>query len=1218
MWQVPKMWEGERCWIIGGGVSFPKQLGVPDHIIDQVTAGELSPYAYVPWLEVLRDEHVIGVNIAYLLGDVVDILLFGDATFFRANHRGIHSFPNLKVTAARLGKLFPEDQSDIKILRKDLRQGIGVTKDGVIRWNSHSGGIAINLAALLGVKEVCLLGFDMKADEKGRTHWHSQYKGKTKPNSFVTFQKSFQFIARDAKKLGIEIVNVNPDSAIEEFPKVSLGEILTPDDFVKNKVAVQIPEKKIDLSNMKTLCFVNHYYNPERKIGFKGGSTTKNPEREKIVPRVIESLKNIPGCEVKVCGIKGFTVPGVSIDIDFPGENPHHIPYESLNLMNKYVNDYDYFINVEDDILVTEDVLQNVVQFDNLFKDDIRKVFLPNRVEKGDKKVHFVDWRNSWLKNPLIMFENLPLKVASNHHSGILILSTKKYQYAYSKLDPKFRQVWWGGPMASAFAYFHIPFELYRNSMFTLFHSVEHLDPCQDFNTENRFVMSCGRAKKEIAQKIIDDVLAGKKKQVRVEVKIPYGINNDLAGAYNEAMESSKAEWVLLLDHDVFVSCNPKWYEICIEVVNTVPDRVGMITCVCNPRPRRKSKGSQYPDIIEYSHDIDAHIEVARKLHQKYGLYLQQVPTYKVAGFFMLVRKEAWRQIKFEGVGRGSDMVDWTFAGKLQRRGWQIWELPGLYVYHRRDVRKLEWDDVEEISFKEEKKVGTFCEWIHDNMKNPYENYPYGLLIDKHKVKEFVKPIVDAAQEFAYFKTVLEIEEFDYSALPDSFVIKATHGSHMNIIVREGEEQQSANQRKSRPFDLPEAKEKMKLWLNTRFADGGELCYDKVERGVLIEEHLAEHFTEYENQNGIVDYKAWCFNGKIEFIGTANFNGTKVNYYDTNWNELPFKRNDRCQIVEFSKPDNLDGMIDVYHQLLDKIGNPPFVRVDLYNFGGELFFGEYTHLPGKGDKTFIPKNESEPIDKYELKFGKAITDSLTVVCFKWKHTVGEPLPAVARGIKYDAAYINKLYHAIERNLTIPHRFVCVTDDPEGIECETYPLWDWGREYGRCFTRLKMFDPAMKQVFGNRVACIDVDTVITGNLDDIFSHKEDFIIHTYYPDSHGYQQKYNGSLVMMDIGSRPQVYTQFDGENSVKLMKKLQEKKKVIGSDQAWINYILGDGEARFGESDGIYHLRNIMNHPKRKRGELPVGAKMVMFSGNQDPSMGLYFGKLNWVDKNWI
>jgi len=1244
-WKVPKIWQDGDAWIIGGGPSIPKLFGVPDDIVHDVLNGKIPISSYSPYMSVLHDKHTIGINTAFYIGDWVDVVFFGDSKFFLKFKPDLEKFNGLKVGCCQAAM----KHGWVRSLHRDRKKNLGITTNPKsVSWNGNSGAAAISMAVNMGVKRIFLLGFDMKLNEKNDQHWHSLYK-KTQTSKNPTERKNLPFhrhlkcfplIARDAKRLGVDIYNVSPESMIEDFPKITLQKALeiantpkeiTPKEIQPNiisKVTLQptLASKKQVSKKVKVLCFVNHYYNPNQQEGFTGGSTVKgNTNREQVVPQVVKTLRDIPNCDVRVCGLQGFTVPDVDVDIDFTGIKPWNLVYESLNYMNNFVDQYDYFINIEDDILLKEDVINNVIEFDK--KNDIDKVFLPNRIEIEGKECRFVDLKNGWKKGiSTIIFKGNVLRVANNFHSAVLILSTRKYRYAYNMLDHGFREVWWGGPMASAYAYFHIPFKLYRNSQLTEFHSVVHLDHWKCYDEHNKGYLNIGREKIERARQVIGQVL---KNNQTIEAKIPYGLDGDLAGAYNKAMESSKSDWVLLLDHDIFLSCNPHWYEILHEAVHLVNDKVGLITCVSNPRHNR-NKGTQWADITINSSNLDDHIEKAAfPLYQKYGITLRQVHTHKVAGFFMLVRKFVWDKIRFRSVGKGVDLIDWDFCDRLLKKGYQIYELPGLYVYHRRDVRLLNWgkpvfqqvetNEVEEIQTSQPVK---FCQWVHDNMVNPYENYPYNVIIDKHKVKEFVKPIVKSAKEFAYFQTSLEIDKFDYNKLPASFVIKATHGSHMNIIVKDGVEQISANQKQSRPFNLPEAKVKMKEWLNTRFADGGELYYDQVDRGVLIEENLCEHYTDYEKKNGIVDYKAWCFNGKIEFIAVANYNGTKVNYYDTDWNELPFRRDDRCVITPFPKPENLDTLIDIYHALLDKIGNPPFVRVDLYNFGNTPFFGEYTHSPGKGDKAFLPRDEKEPVDKYEIKFGKAITDnSLTVVCFKWNHTVGEPLPAVARGIKYDATYVNKLYHAVERNLTIPHRFVCVTDDPVGIECETIPLWDWGREFGRCFTRLKMFDPAMRRVFGKRVLCIDLDTVVTGNLDKIFSHEEDFIIHTYYMDSHGYQQKYNGSLFMMDIGSRSQVYTEFEGQKSVDLLKKLQAEKKIIGSDQGWINYVLGDNEKRFNEKDGVYHLRNIMVPHKRtgrKKGDLPKGARLVMFSGNQDPSMPMYSQDLPWVKNNWV
>jgi GT2 family glycosyltransferase len=177
-----------------------------------------------------------------------------------------------------------------------------------------------------------------------------------------------------------------------------------------------------------------------------------------------------------------------------------------------------------------------------------------------------------------------------------------------------------------------------------------------------------------------------------IEAKIPYGLNKDLAGAYNAAMRSADTEWVLLLDHDVFLSCNPYWYEMCLEAVNKVGDDVGLITCVTVTHP--KSHGAQDADITEHSRNIDDHINVAKQLWKKYGTELKEIKTFKLAGFFFLVRKEIWKKLLFKSRGQGIDKIDWDYCRRLLKKGYKIYKMPGLYVYHRRDIRKERFNEV--------------------------------------------------------------------------------------------------------------------------------------------------------------------------------------------------------------------------------------------------------------------------------------------------------------------------------------------------------------------------------------------------------------------------------------------------------------------------------------------------------------------------------------------
>ena len=177
---------------------------------------------------------------------------------------------------------------------------------------------------------------------------------------------------------------------------------------------------------------------------------------------------------------------------------------------------------------------------------------------------------------------------------------------------------------------------------------------------------------------------------MRIDVKIPYGLNHRLAEAYNVCVEESMTDWVLLLDHDVFLSCNPYWYQICLRAIEQVDDITGMITCVCNP-PNIKRR-TQNPDIYDFSTDIEKHVQISKKLWEKHGIRLRRVNDYKIAGFFMLIRKSAWENVKFKEQGKVEDKIDWRFAEGLIKKGYKIYELPGLYVYHKRGVRKVNWE----------------------------------------------------------------------------------------------------------------------------------------------------------------------------------------------------------------------------------------------------------------------------------------------------------------------------------------------------------------------------------------------------------------------------------------------------------------------------------------------------------------------------------------------
>jgi len=226
-WTPPNMWEGGDCFIIGGGASIVSQFGIPQEVVDQVKVNQTMAHLYSPYMKELHDKHIIGVNNAYMLGDWVDCVFFGDCAWYLVHRQNLAKFAGLKVTCCPRFAEKPESRCEgIKYLAKDGSHRYGISEIPTrVAWNHNSGAAAINLAVHLGVKKINLLGFDMCLDEKNTSHWHGSHGNKNCP-PFKRHLKGFPEIAEDAQKRGIEILNTSSISNIEEFPKVELRSLL--------------------------------------------------------------------------------------------------------------------------------------------------------------------------------------------------------------------------------------------------------------------------------------------------------------------------------------------------------------------------------------------------------------------------------------------------------------------------------------------------------------------------------------------------------------------------------------------------------------------------------------------------------------------------------------------------------------------------------------------------------------------------------------------------------------------------------------------------------------------------------------------------------------------------------------------------------------------------------------------------------------------------------
>jgi hypothetical protein len=171
---------------------------------------------------------------------------------------------------------------------------------------------------------------------------------------------------------------------------------------------------------------------------------------------------------------------------------------------------------------------------------------------------------------------------------------------------------------------------------------------------------------------------------------------------------------------------------------------------------------------------------------------------------------------------------------------------------------------------------------------------------------------------------------------------------------------------------------------------------------------------------------------------------------------------------------------------------------------------------------------------------------------------------------------------VSRNLAMPHRLACVTletdlppnverIDPPGEFEDIQPKW--GPKKPNCFRRLVMFAPDAHKIFGRRFVSMDLDCVVGGQLDPLFDRPEDFVI----MKGTSHDRPYNGSMMLIRSGCRPQVYESFDQAGAD------ASGEAFHGSDQAWLAHCLGPDETKWDESDGVHFWKPNLNHRLKPR-----------------------------------
>lgn len=204
-------------------------------------------------------------------------------------------------------------------------------------------------------------------------------------------------------------------------------------------------------------------------------------------------------------------------------------------------------------------------------------------------------------------------------------------------------------------------------------------------------------------------------------------------------------------------------------------------------------------------------------------------------------------------------------------------------------------------------------------------------LTDKYEVRGFIREKGLENLLVPLYGIYDSVEQIDFDAFPERFVLKATHGCDMNLIcVNKGQLSRRA------------ARRKMHFWMRTNLAYMSlELHYAYIRSRILCEQYL-------ETDGDIIDYKFHCHNGTVLFVLVCS-ERRSGNYRDVfmpDWTHRPeVVVNAKCNPHEIQKPDNYQKMLEIAQILSAEF---PFVRVDLYEVQGKVYFGELTFTPATG------------------------------------------------------------------------------------------------------------------------------------------------------------------------------------------------------------------------------------------------------------------------------
>lgn len=225
----------------------------------------------------------------------------------------------------------------------------------------------------------------------------------------------------------------------------------------------------------------------------------------------------------------------------------------------------------------------------------------------------------------------------------------------------------------------------------------------------------------------------------------------------------------------------------------------------------------------------------------------------------------------------------------------------------------------------------------------------YSIMVDKFRVRQYIADTLGQEYLIPLIGVYNNPDEIDFNILPEQFVLKCNHNSGLGACIC----------RDKAKLDIKSVRRELwKGFTQNYYLMNREWPYKDVPHKIICEQYMTNDANADKNgtPRGLTDYKFYCFNGEPKYLyvsqGLEDHSTARISFLTMNWEFTKWGRTDYLPLEQLpAKPVLFNEMRDIAKKL--STGHT-FLRVDLYEIQGHIYFGELTFSPCAGMMKFSP------------------------------------------------------------------------------------------------------------------------------------------------------------------------------------------------------------------------------------------------------------------------